>query len=90
MGDPSGSGSGGEEGEGAVAKAEEKHKEHPCLLRATDGKGKQSKVKISTLVSRPALCTRAVGSDVLLERAAPDSRPLTVLSGDQRLSRTGG
>ncbi|ORY74324.1 signal recognition particle 14kD protein-domain-containing protein [Leucosporidium creatinivorum] len=50
MGEASGSGTGGEEGEGAAVKAEEEHKEYPCLLRATDGKGKQSKVKISTLI----------------------------------------
>lgn len=54
MGEASGSGAGGEEGEGAAAEAETEHKEYPCLLRATDGKGKQSKVKISTLVSRSA------------------------------------
>jgi hypothetical protein len=54
-----------QEPSGSAAPLEEskEEKEYPCLVRATDGKGKDTKVKISTLVScfafALATCSRA-------------------------------
>lgn len=44
MGEASGSGS-------AKVLDDDRTKEYPCLIRATDGQDKKSKVKLSTLVS---------------------------------------
>lgn len=52
MAEASGSGTAAQEG----VETEEDHREYPALIRATDGKSKKCKVKISTLVSPLPWC----------------------------------